>query len=123
MSCKKLTPTTAIYTIFCELIKFLLFFFLLSGITGAIIKIDGKGDSEGNFSVLALQPYHSNEPLAANFSCNYLMTPVAHFQQANDFPVSELSFSCLNLYDFNVYVGRKLSGVVFCQRIILEEIA
>lgn len=29
----------------------------ISGVTGATIKIDSNGDSEGNFSVLALKPY------------------------------------------------------------------
>uniref|UniRef100_A0A1L8DJE6 Guanylate cyclase n=2 Tax=Nyssomyia neivai TaxID=330878 RepID=A0A1L8DJE6_9DIPT len=52
-------------------------------ITGATIKIDGNGDSEGNFSVLALKPFHWSEE---NFSCDYHMMPVAYFQQGEDFP-------------------------------------
>ncbi|XP_055706306.1 receptor-type guanylate cyclase Gyc76C-like isoform X2 [Phlebotomus papatasi] len=52
-------------------------------ITGATIKIDGNGDSEGNFSVLALKPFHFVEE---NFSCDYHMMPVAYFQQGEDFP-------------------------------------
>lgn len=67
---------------------FIFEYFEYLGITGAIIKIDKNGDSEGNYSVLAIQPYLSAEPVRDNFSCNYLMTPVAHFQQGNDFPVS-----------------------------------
>lgn len=66
----------------------------LIGITGATIKIDGNGDSEGNFSVLALKPYKEE-----NFSClHYHMVPVAYFQQGENFPVSELSllsFACV----------------------------
>lgn len=62
------------------------------GVTGSTIKIDKYGDSEGNFSVLAIQPHTSGEPLRDNFSCNYLMTPVAHFQQGSDFPVSFISY-------------------------------
>ncbi|XP_058464642.1 receptor-type guanylate cyclase Gyc76C-like isoform X1 [Malaya genurostris] len=46
-------------------------------IAGAMIRIDEFGDSEGNFSVLALKmdPYTEG-----NFSCDYQMKPVAHFQ-------------------------------------------
>lgn len=54
----------------------------LAGITGATIKIDANGDSEGNFSVLALKPSREN------FSCNFQMVPVAYFQQGEN-PVSE----------------------------------
>lgn len=72
--------------------------FFLLGITGSTIKIDEFGDSEGNFSVLAIQPHLSGEPLRDNFSCNYLMTPVAHFQEGNDFPVSESAI----LYMFDI---------------------
>lgn len=64
------------------------------GITGSTIKIDQFGDSEGNFSVLAIQPHNASDHLRDNFTCNYLMTPVAHFQQGNDFPVSESSILC-----------------------------
>ncbi|XP_055620128.1 receptor-type guanylate cyclase Gyc76C-like isoform X2 [Toxorhynchites rutilus septentrionalis] len=46
-------------------------------IAGAMIRIDEFGDSEGNFSVLALK----NDPYTeGNFSCDYQMKPVAHFQ-------------------------------------------
>lgn len=48
-----------------------------TGIAGAMIRIDEFGDSEGNFSVLALK----NDPYTeGNFSCDYQMKPVAHFQ-------------------------------------------
>ncbi|XP_053671608.1 receptor-type guanylate cyclase Gyc76C-like [Anopheles nili] len=46
-------------------------------VAGATIKIDDYGDSEGNFSVLALKRDSYEE---ANFSCEYQMRPVAHFQ-------------------------------------------
>ena len=54
--------------------------------SGATIKIDKFGDSEGNFSVLALKkdPFHIN-----NFSCYYQMKPVGQFQQGETL-VSEL---------------------------------
>ncbi|KAF4520110.1 hypothetical protein B566_EDAN010266 [Ephemera danica] len=48
-------------------------------ITGATIKLDKHGNSEGNFSVLALKPYNLTEHV--NFSCSYHMLPVAQFQQ------------------------------------------
>ena len=61
---------------------------LILGITGATIKIDQFGDSEGNFSVLSLK----SQPLAESaFECDYHMVPVATFVQGDDFPVSELS--------------------------------
>lgn len=46
-------------------------------IAGAMIRIDEFGDSEGNFSVLAFkrEPYTEG-----NFSCDFQMMPVAHFQ-------------------------------------------
>nr|XP_040236766.2 receptor-type guanylate cyclase Gyc76C-like isoform X1 [Anopheles coluzzii]XP_040236767.2 receptor-type guanylate cyclase Gyc76C-like isoform X1 [Anopheles coluzzii]XP_049465860.1 receptor-type guanylate cyclase Gyc76C-like isoform X1 [Anopheles coluzzii]XP_049465861.1 receptor-type guanylate cyclase Gyc76C-like isoform X1 [Anopheles coluzzii]XP_049465862.1 receptor-type guanylate cyclase Gyc76C-like isoform X1 [Anopheles coluzzii]XP_049465863.1 receptor-type guanylate cyclase Gyc76C-like i len=46
-------------------------------VAGATIKIDDYGDSEGNFSVLALKREFYEE---ANFSCEFQMRPVAHFQ-------------------------------------------
>ncbi|XP_076182873.1 receptor-type guanylate cyclase Gyc76C [Ptiloglossa arizonensis] len=47
-------------------------------VSGATIKFDKFGDSEGNFSVLALKkdPFRFN-----NFSCDYQMKPVGQFQQ------------------------------------------
>ncbi|KAL0119212.1 hypothetical protein PUN28_009653 [Cardiocondyla obscurior] len=47
-------------------------------VSGATIKLDPSGDSEGNFSVLALK----KEPFTIqNFSCDYQMMPVGQFQQ------------------------------------------
>ncbi|XP_033353556.1 receptor-type guanylate cyclase Gyc76C-like [Bombus vosnesenskii] len=47
-------------------------------VSGATIKFDKFGDSEGNFSVLALKkdPFRFN-----NFSCDFQMKPVGQFQQ------------------------------------------
>lgn len=57
-----------------------------AGVSGAIIKLDQFGDSEGNFSVLALkkEPFMFN-----NFTCDYQMKPVGQFQQGETL-VSEL---------------------------------
>lgn len=62
------------------------------GITGATIKIDLHGDSEGNFSVLSLKPSTVNIA-PGNFTCDLHLVPVAFFQQGinNTFPVSESS--------------------------------
>lgn len=49
-----------------------------TSVTGATIKIDEKGDSEGNFSVLALKPFNLR---LENFSCNFHMIPVGQFHQ------------------------------------------
>ncbi|XP_032674981.1 receptor-type guanylate cyclase Gyc76C-like [Odontomachus brunneus] len=47
-------------------------------VSGATIKLDQFGDSEGNFSVLALK----KEPFKlSNFTCDYQMKPVGQFQQ------------------------------------------
>ncbi|XP_011254352.1 receptor-type guanylate cyclase Gyc76C [Camponotus floridanus] len=47
-------------------------------VSGATIKLDKFGDSEGNFSVLALK----KEPfIRDNFSCDYQMLPVGQFLQ------------------------------------------
>lgn len=57
-------------------------------ITGATIKIDRNGDSEGNFSVLAYKPFKYS--FRDNLTCNYHMVPVAYFQQGEDFPEYKL---------------------------------
>lgn len=74
-----------LYSIECD--------FVVLGVTGSTIKIDGNGDSEGNFSVLALKPYKMTRD---NFSCDLHMVPVAYFQQGDDFPVSEFFLLLLN---------------------------
>ncbi|XP_022167854.1 receptor-type guanylate cyclase Gyc76C-like [Myzus persicae] len=49
-------------------------------ITGATIKLDNNGDSEGNYSVVALKSHDFQYHLAeGNFSCPYYMIPVAQF--------------------------------------------
>jgi hypothetical protein len=68
---------------------------LISGVTGAEIWIDENGDSEGNFSVLALKesPYSLKD---SNFTCDRHMVTVATFQGRNNnnsLPVSEFKFS------------------------------
>jgi len=65
--------------------QFIFIFFLL-GVSGANINLDKFGDSEGNFSVLALK----KEPFRVdNFSCDYQMLPMGQFQQGETL-VSEL---------------------------------
>jgi len=56
-------------------------FSFFSGITGATIRLDQNGDSEGNFSVLAFKPYNFS---INNFTCDYHMVPVGQFQQVFD---------------------------------------
>ncbi|EFA10586.2 receptor-type guanylate cyclase Gyc76C isoform X1 [Tribolium castaneum] len=56
-------------------------------ITGATMKLDKNGDSEGNFSVLAFQPVSGDQHVHGNFSCPFQMRPVGQFfQQSGDFP-------------------------------------
>ncbi|XP_055371824.1 receptor-type guanylate cyclase Gyc76C-like [Condylostylus longicornis] len=57
-------------------------------VTGATIKIDKNGDSEGNFSVVALKPYRHN--IRENITCELHMVPVAYFQQGANFPEYKL---------------------------------
>lgn len=51
-----------------------------SGISGATIKLDKHGDSEGNFSVLALRKESFN---IQNFSCDFQIKPVGQFHQGD----------------------------------------
>ncbi|KAH8323965.1 hypothetical protein KR074_002395 [Drosophila pseudoananassae] len=57
-------------------------------VTGATIKIDQYGDSEGNFSVLAYKPHKWNN--SNNIQCNYHMVPVAYFHQGDNLPEYKL---------------------------------
>ena len=59
--------------------------FFFEGVTGALIKLDHNADSEGNFSVAALKPYEFRSP--DDFTCDYMIVPVATFQQGDN-PVS-----------------------------------
>lgn len=52
--------------------------YLQSGITGANIRIDNNGDSEGNFSVLAFKESHFVAK-DLNFTCQDHMIQVATF--------------------------------------------
>ncbi|XP_011308844.1 guanylate cyclase 32E isoform X2 [Fopius arisanus] len=47
-------------------------------VSGQTIKLDKAGDSEGNFSVLALKKDHFTQ---VNLSCEFQMKPVGQFQQ------------------------------------------
>lgn len=51
-----------------------------TGITGATVKLDMNGDSEGNYSVVALksQDYHLRL-VDGNFTCPFNMISVAQF--------------------------------------------
>jgi hypothetical protein len=73
----------------------------LAGITGSTIQIDRNGDSEGNFSVLALkEAYFTMKD--SNFSCKQHMVQVATFYQGSTnsvFPVSEFA----HVYSFNTF--------------------
>ncbi|XP_044753115.1 receptor-type guanylate cyclase Gyc76C-like isoform X2 [Coccinella septempunctata] len=56
-------------------------------VTGAMMKLDENGDSEGNFSVLALRPTPNSRHVYGHFQCPYQMRPVGQFfQQFDDFP-------------------------------------
>ncbi|KAK3910945.1 Receptor-type guanylate cyclase Gyc76C [Frankliniella fusca] len=55
--------------------------------TGATIKIDEQGDSEGNFSVLALKPYNFQ---LNNFTCAFHMIPVGQFHHQGKSPEYKL---------------------------------
>lgn len=65
------------------------------------MQIDKNGDSEGNFSVLALTNVAANDIVINNFTCRYQMRQVGQFQQG-EFPVSEFAQNfnvlCLDAY-------------------------
>jgi hypothetical protein len=48
--------------------------------------LDKNGDSEGNYSVLALKPYKFSKQ---NFTCPFHLIPVGKFYQA-DYPVNTI---------------------------------
>ncbi|XP_072387454.1 receptor-type guanylate cyclase Gyc76C-like isoform X1 [Diabrotica undecimpunctata] len=52
-------------------------------ITGALMKLDKNGDSEGNYSVIAFSE-PQNKIVRYNFSCDYQMRPVGQFYQSSD---------------------------------------
>lgn len=58
------------------------------------IRLDERGDSEGNFSVLAFKPTTFSDD---DINCTYSMIPVGHFHQSNkEFPVSILLIKILS---------------------------
>lgn len=57
------------------------------------MKLDKNGDSEGNFSVLALVPT-SDTKVYKNYTCSHQMRPVGQFFQLDSaYPVSEFAVS------------------------------
>lgn len=76
--------------------------------SGATIKLDKFGDSEGNFSVLALtkDPFQRD-----NFSCDYQMSPVGQFLQGETL-VSELFVAFRETF-FMADRGKKQSCSIF----------
>lgn len=79
-------------------------------ITGANMQLDQNGDSEGNFSVLALQPYNLT---VKNFSCSHHMLAVGYFQKHRDYLVSESPQLLLQVGPRESYV---LCRCVVCYR-------
>lgn len=59
------------------------------GVTGASIRIDDNGDSEGNYTVLAVKFSNISRPItvakmtSGSFSCHYEMVPVGRFDYTN----------------------------------------
>ncbi|KAL0893796.1 hypothetical protein ABMA27_013928 [Loxostege sticticalis] len=58
-------------------------------VSGMSIRLDERGDSEGNFSVLAFKPTTFSDD---DINCTYSMIPVGHFHQSNkEFPEYKLN--------------------------------
>lgn len=55
------------------------------------MQLDNNGDSEGNFSVLALTHTPHNSTVHKNFTCAYQMRPVGQFYHGEKNPVSEFT--------------------------------
>ncbi|KAJ8947966.1 hypothetical protein NQ318_021064, partial [Aromia moschata] len=70
-------------------------------VTGAMMKLDENGDSEGNFSVLAFKKTYSHTRVRYNFSCNYQMRPVGQFFQGSESPQYDLNPETLILWPGN----------------------
>ncbi|XP_050428975.1 receptor-type guanylate cyclase Gyc76C-like isoform X2 [Adelges cooleyi] len=68
-------------------------------VTGSTIKLDQRGDSEGNFSVVALKPYNFVFPMdSVNFTCPYYMVPMGQFHfQHTEFPEYKLNSASLKI--------------------------
>jgi hypothetical protein len=85
------------------------------GVTGAEIWIDENGDSEGNFSVLALKESQFSTK-DSNFTCDRHMVQVATFQGRNtnnSLPVSEFFLDILNRL-YSTPLCRSTSSTTFC---------
>lgn len=58
-------------------------------VSGMSIRLDGRADSEGNFSVLAFKPANLTKALV---NCSYSMVPVGNFHQSTkDYPEFKLN--------------------------------
>ncbi|XP_046680074.1 receptor-type guanylate cyclase Gyc76C-like isoform X1 [Homalodisca vitripennis] len=63
-----------------------------TSVTGATIKLDSNGDSEGNFSVVAVMKKDFSLQFGDhNFTCDYYMVPVGQFQQGDKLPEYKLN--------------------------------
>ncbi|XP_026477197.1 receptor-type guanylate cyclase Gyc76C-like [Ctenocephalides felis] len=63
-----------------EIIKTIVNYGTYISVTGATIRLDKNGDSEGNFSVLALKPFNLTlRDGGTNFTCDHSMIPVGYF--------------------------------------------
>ena len=71
-------------------------FKIFLGITGSNIRIDQNGDSEGNFSVLALKESQFSTK-DTNFTCDRHMIAVATFRDEGS---SKATFPVSDLYEF-----------------------
>lgn len=64
---------------------------MILGVTGAMIRIDNNGDSEGNYTVLAVKFNNVSRRIAVakkvanDFYCHYEMVPVGRFDYAADY--------------------------------------
>ncbi|GLG93315.1 Guanylate cyclase [Gryllus bimaculatus] len=82
-----------------------------TSITGAVIKIDHNGDSEGNFSVIALVP----EPIQdANYTCDFHFRPIGTFSFTDN--------SKLHCPDdsrsSSMYAAATLAVLLFCALVV-----
>lgn len=78
------------------------------------MQLDENGDSEGNFSVLALvQTPH--QVVHKSFNCSYQMRPVGQFyEHGGAIPVSEFIFICVLLSKSRLLLLFSFSFTVAC---------
>ena len=76
-----------------------------TGVTGASITIDDNGDSEGNYTVLAVRLSNTSQIISVSkssnrtFSCHYQMVPIGSFDN-KDKKMTVISFAnCLSASD------------------------